>query len=74
MRRFARDVGDHLPDLLDLSRADVTSKIPGRREAAVAAIDKDTPIAYVRTCRTCGQDYEGRTCPHCEQVRRRLRG
>lgn len=41
---------------------------------AVAAIDKDTPIAYVRTCRTCGQDYEGRTCPHCEAVRKRLRG
>lgn len=41
---------------------------------AVAAIDEATPMAYVRTCRTCGNDYEGRTCPHCEEVRRRLRG
>jgi rubrerythrin len=41
---------------------------------AVAAIDRETPIAYTRTCRTCGNDYEGRTCPHCEAVRRRLRG
>ena len=29
---------------------------------AVAAIDRETPMAYTRTC------------PHCEQVRRRLRG
>jgi hypothetical protein len=41
---------------------------------AVAAIDDATPMVYTRTCRTCGRDYEGRTCPHCEAVRRRLRG
>ncbi len=40
----------------------------------VAAIDRETPMAYSRTCRTCGNEYEGRTCPHCEAVRRRLRG
>jgi hypothetical protein len=40
----------------------------------VAAIDQETPMVYLRTCRTCGNDYEGRTCPHCEAVRRRLRG
>jgi hypothetical protein len=41
---------------------------------AVAVIDQETPMVYTRTCRTCGQEYEGRTCPHCEAVRRRLRG
>jgi hypothetical protein len=41
---------------------------------AAAAIDQETPMVYIRTCRTCGRDYEGRACPHCEQVRRRLRG
>jgi hypothetical protein len=41
---------------------------------AAAAIDQETPMTYVRTCRTCGRDYEGRSCPHCEAVRRRLRG
>jgi rubrerythrin len=41
---------------------------------AVAAIDHEAPVAYTRTCRTCGNEYEGRTCPHCEAVRRRLRG
>lgn len=40
----------------------------------VAAIDAETPKAYVRICRTCGNEYEGRTCPHCEAVRRRFRG
>jgi rubrerythrin len=40
----------------------------------VAAIDAEMPVAYTRTCRTCGNEYEGRTCPHCEAVRRRLRG
>jgi rubrerythrin len=41
---------------------------------AVAAIDHRTPMPFTRTCRTCGDEYEGRTCPHCEAVRRRLRG
>jgi hypothetical protein len=41
---------------------------------AVAAIEEDAPVPYVRICRTCGRDYEGSGCPHCEAVRRRLRG
>jgi len=41
---------------------------------AVVAIDTETLLAYTRTCRTCGREHEGRTCPHCEAVRRRLRG
>ncbi len=31
VRRFAREMDEHLVDLLDLSRADITSKRPGRR-------------------------------------------
>lgn len=41
---------------------------------AVAPIEPERPTSYIRTCRTCGQEYEGPTCPHCEAVRRRLRG
>jgi len=41
---------------------------------AVAVIDRETPMTYKRVCRTCGNEYEGRTCPHCEAIRRRLRG
>jgi poly(A) polymerase len=32
VRRFHREMGPHLRDLLDLSRADITSKRPGRRK------------------------------------------
>lgn len=32
VRRFAREMREHLTDLLDLSRADITSKRPGRRQ------------------------------------------
>ncbi len=28
----------------------------------------------VRQCGVCGRDYEGTECPHCAQVRARLRG
>ena len=38
VRRFDHEMGDALGDLLDLSRADVTSRRPGRRQEAVANI------------------------------------
>ena len=38
VRRFDLEMGGHLEDLLDLSRADVTSRRPGRRQEAVANI------------------------------------
>jgi poly(A) polymerase len=38
IRRFAREVGPHLDDLLLLSRADVTSKRPGKRKRCLRSI------------------------------------
>jgi poly(A) polymerase len=38
VRRFDHEMGDGLDELLDLSRADVTSRRPGRRQEAVANI------------------------------------
>ncbi len=38
VRRFAREMDAHLVDLLDLSRADITSKRPGRRKALLRSI------------------------------------
>jgi poly(A) polymerase len=38
VRRFDHEMGENLDDLLDLSRADVTSRRPGRRQEAVANI------------------------------------
>jgi hypothetical protein len=28
----------------------------------------------MKTCRTCGREYEGDACPHCQTARKRLRG
>lgn len=39
VRRFDREMGDALPDLVELSRADVTSARPGRREEAARNIE-----------------------------------
>jgi len=38
VRRFDHEMGERLEELLDLSRADVTSRRPGRRQEAVANI------------------------------------
>lgn len=38
VRRFDREMGEHLTDLLDLSRADITSKRPGRRQELLRQI------------------------------------
>jgi poly(A) polymerase len=49
VRRFHREMGPHLTDLLDLSRADITSKRPGRRkqllEQISALADRATSLA-----------------------------
>lgn len=39
VRRFAKEIGPYLPDLLDLSRADITSRKPGRRQQGLGNID-----------------------------------
>jgi len=40
VRRFDREMGEHLPSLLGLSRADITSARRHKREAALAQIDE----------------------------------
>jgi poly(A) polymerase len=40
VRRFAREMGAHLPDLLDLARADITTKRPERRTQGLEQIGK----------------------------------
>ena len=40
---------------------------------AVASVPEEAPESYRRTCRTCGAEYSGPTCPHCDEVRSRLR-
>ena len=40
VRRFAREMGEHLDDLLCLSRADITTKRPHKRSRGIAMIDE----------------------------------
>jgi hypothetical protein len=40
---------------------------------AVAPIEQEAAEGYRRTCRTCGEEFTGPTCPHCDEVRSRLR-
>jgi poly(A) polymerase len=40
VRRFAREIGAHLDDLLCLSRADITTKRPQKRSRGIAMIDE----------------------------------
>jgi hypothetical protein len=39
----------------------------------VLSMDDDRPMR-TRVCRTCGREYTGVECPHCREVRTRLRG
>jgi poly(A) polymerase len=49
VRRFDREMGEHLKDLLDLSRADITSKRPGRRQELLQQIhDLNERILQIR--------------------------
>ncbi len=38
-----------------------------------ASLEDDRPMR-AKVCRTCGREYQGVECPHCREVRRRLRG
>jgi poly(A) polymerase len=40
VRRFDRELQEHLTDLLDLSRADITSARPGKRQAGLRSISE----------------------------------
>jgi poly(A) polymerase len=40
VRRFAREIGEHLEDLLCLSRADITTKRPEKKRRGISMIDE----------------------------------
>ena len=59
VRRFHREMGPHMIDLLDLSRADITSKRPGRRKQLleqISALSERVDVLVeprTRSCRRC---------------------
>src|SRR5213079_2786521 len=40
VRRFARELGEHLPELLCLARADITTKRPEKKRRGLAQIEE----------------------------------
>jgi hypothetical protein len=43
------------------------------QELIVIVLPLDSAAAR-KVCRTCGREYDGPECPHCREVRSRLRG
>ena len=39
----------------------------------LASMEDDRPLP-AKTCRTCGTEYQGASCPRCRTARERLRG
>ena len=52
VRRFARELGAELPDLLDLARADITTKRPEKRRRGLAQIEELSS----RICQLAAED------------------
>lgn len=52
VRRFARELGEHLDDLLCLARADITTKRPEKKRRGLSQIDE----LSARICRLAAED------------------
>ncbi len=46
----------------------------GQAVVLIAASLQDDRPMNAKVCRTCGREYQGLECPHCQSARRRLRG
>jgi len=58
----------------DRSLSEWLSRYVGQEVVVIlAAVDTDSRVQR-RVCGVCGRDYEGEECPHCAEVRARLRG
>lgn len=53
---------------------DWLARYEGRDLILIAAVIGEGQELPAKTCRTCGREYKGSECPHCREVRERLRG
>jgi len=58
----------------DRNLSEWLSRYAGQQVIVILAPVDTTDHNQVRVCGVCGRDYEGTECPHCAQVRARLRG
>ncbi len=65
--------GDHY----FINKTDVTAlleSLVGEQVVFIAAAVREKSEQETKTCLTCGRDYTEAACPHCANVRARLRG
>ncbi|MGC9358057.1 MAG: hypothetical protein ACP5GX_09325 [Anaerolineae bacterium] len=58
----------------DTSLEEWGAKSAGKEITLILIPDEPDRPMEKRTCRTCGREYIGSSCPHCREVRFRLRG
>ncbi len=54
--------------------ADWLREFEGQEIVLIAGSLEDEREPVIRTCLTCGRDYEGHECSYCSRARARLRG
>lgn len=58
----------------DRNLSEWLSRYAGQEVVVVLAPVDTSSYDRLRQCGVCGRDYEGAECPHCAEVRARLRG
>lgn len=58
----------------DRNLSEWLSRYSGQQVIVILSPVDTSDQHQVRVCGVCGRDYEGVECPHCAQVRTRLRG
>ncbi len=58
----------------DRNLSEWLSRYEGQEMVVVLAPVDTSTYDQPRQCGVCGRDYEGSECPHCAEVRARLRG
>jgi hypothetical protein len=58
----------------DRNLSEWLSRYTGQEVIVILAPVDTNSLEERRQCGVCGRDYEGSECPHCAEVRARLRG
>jgi hypothetical protein len=66
------------PDGAKIDGTDISAWLAEHAEAELvliaAPVDQLAGENETKICFTCGREYQGNNCPHCAEVRARLRG
>jgi len=74
LRGLLSQEGDGAFTVGDRNLSEWLSRYADQQVVVILAPVDTNDYDQVRVCGVCGRDYEGAECPHCAQVRARLRG